>query len=139
MIAKNAHLSVCALVGAAVLAIAGGCANTPPVTPEQQVHTLADGRWQALLAGKHEAAYEMTAPSFRKSTSFDSYRQKQGGALQWTGFEVVSVKCEPNACNVRLRINASAIAGIGYRGPITTAVDEAWVLEDGRWWLLPKS
>ncbi|MBK6652060.1 MAG: hypothetical protein IPG42_21715 [Betaproteobacteria bacterium] len=80
-------------------------------------------------------AYELTAPSYRAKADFAEYRKKFGPGMQWTGSEVVSVKCAETQCNVRLRVDARSPVPHVYDGIISTAVDEVWVLEDGKWWL----
>ena len=134
------HPKFSAGVKAVVVAVAAvtlaGCASVfTPKPPEEAVRERATARWQALVAGQYDKAYQMLSPSYRGVTSQERYTAGLGGAAVWTGAEVIRVNCEPEKCTARVRIDAKPLAGPRYDGIISTGVDEIWVNEGGQWWL----
>lgn len=128
-----------ALAVALAAAVLAGCATAPPSTKEQTVANLAAKRWDALRAGKFEDAYAMLSPSQRAVTPFQRWRGKFGGAAGWSDVEVVSVTCETDsACTARMLVSVVMPALTRNNKPLTAPVNETWVEEEGRWWLLDK-
>lgn len=127
-----------ALLSAVLAAVLAGCAAPIPVKPEAAVRERAKERWQALLGGNTEKAYNMMAPGYRAVTSLNSYRSGMGGSVQWVGAEVVAVNCETEKCTARLRVDARPMIGMRQGGVISTHLDETWVLESGQWWFFQK-
>lgn len=113
------------------------CATTAPVSPEAAVKARATARWQALVAGNYKDAYGLITPSYRAVTPLDKYRASFGGAVAWTGAEVVGVTCEAEKCTARVRVDASP-ADPRFGKTLSTHVDETWLLDDGQWWLFQK-
>lgn len=132
---RRAVLAV-ALVGAGLWLF--GCAAVAPKTPEQIVAERAAERWKLMMADKFEGSYELTAPSYRALKDFKAYRLNYGPAKSWVSSEVVKVTCASAAsCTAVLKVtikNSTPIRGLP---TLTTALDENWVLEDGRWYFLP--
>jgi hypothetical protein len=56
------------MAAAGLLAVMTGCAGLAgaPASPETAVKARADQRWQFLLAGKLDDAYQMLAPGYRR-------------------------------------------------------------------------
>jgi hypothetical protein len=119
----------------ALMVSVSGCSMFTPKPPEEQVRLRATERWQAAIAGDMKKVYDSTAPSYRALVSFDRFRAGFGGAVSWTGAEVVGVTCEPAVCTTVVRIDAKPLLGKGYGDVISTHFDEKWVLEQGEWWL----
>ncbi|ABM56459.1 hypothetical protein Veis_0677 [Verminephrobacter eiseniae EF01-2] len=122
---------------AAMVALTG-CAAPTPASPEQAVEQRANARWKALLAGDIKQAYGFITPSYRAVTSLERYSADLGGVATWIGAQVVRVECATEKCTAVVKIEAKPIFTTPYRGTITTAVDETWLLEDGQWWLYQK-
>ena len=122
-------------LAALLVALLSGCATDPRATPESIVKERAESRWKALIAGNYDGAYKLTAPAYRDATSFERYRATIGGAVQWIDAEAVSVTCEPEKCDVRLRVGSKSPLLFKSDLVIDTAVDEVWVREGGQWWL----
>ena len=81
------------------------CATPLGLTPEDQVRQRATQRWQALLAYDYAKAYEFATPSYRALVSPESYRGRQGAALQRTSAKVFRVDCpEPGKCTARVEV-----------------------------------
>ena len=103
--------------------------------PEAIVKERAEQRWQSLLKGDFDAVYKLTTPSYRAVSSLERFRGKFGNAAQWTDANVVSVNCEPKKCLVTLEVEARPVARGSLKDPVSTAVKETWVEEEGQWWL----
>lgn len=120
-------------------ALLGGCASMQPQTPEEQVMSRSQERWDALVTKDAKKAYDLMTPSFRALISQEDFQRRMPSAGRWTGASVHSAKCEAERCQVKVRISASVAANLpGMRRGQTTGVtsyfDEPWVREDGQWW-----
>lgn len=120
-------------LAAAVLALAG-CAGLQPLTTEQIVAERAEARWNDLIKGNFEKAWDYTQPGFRAVVPRDRYFRRFQNGGQWTGVQVHQVRCEAERCTVRLRISAKVLVAPFKGQEIATAMDEVWVREDGQWW-----
>ena len=81
-----------------------GCAGLSPKTPEAVVTQRAEARWAYLIGGDFEKAWDLTQPGFRAVVKRDRYARRFGTGGAWTGAQVHEVKCEPERCTVRLRV-----------------------------------
>lgn len=117
-----------------------GCATTyRPGSPEAMVKEKATARWDALIKSDFDTAYKLTAPSYRAVSSLERYRTKFNlGSVNWTDAEVVKVECEPEKCNVTLKVGAYLPMLRTFKEPAVTAIEETWVKEDGGWWLFQR-
>lgn len=108
--------------------------NTPP---EQVVRKLATHRWQALMSRDFEKAYEFSVPSYRQIRTAEYYRSKrQATPVQWLSAEVLVVECQKETCSVRIKLESKPIIPSQFKGTLQSGLDETWVFEDGRWWML---
>jgi len=126
-------LTACA-VSALLLA---GCASLQPQTPEQIVEARANQRWQYLIEGDIQKAYDMLTDSYRRVTPYERYRTRlaNGG---WIKAKAISVNCADEVCAVRISLEAKPPLGAKYGGNINTGLDESWVLEEGQWRFKPQ-
>lgn len=123
-----------ALLGVSLLA-ATGCAMLTPKTPEQQVSARATDYWNARRTGNFEKAYTYSTPAYRKTKSAKDYKQQFGGGADINNVGVHSVVCEPQRCEIRMRLSVTpALVGLKMAA-IDTYLNEVWLLEDGQWWL----
>ncbi len=90
------------------------------------------------MSGDTQKAYDLTTPSFRSISSFNSYKAKFGNRVNLLAAEVVSVTCETEKCTAVVRVDARPLLGGGFGNTLTTHVDETWLLEDGHWWFFQK-
>ena len=122
-----------ALLGAILLAVSG-CAMLAPKTPEQQVSARATEFWTARRAGNYEKAYTYSAPAYRKLKSAQEYKLQFGAGVGVQSAEVNKVACEPQRCDVQMKLSVTP-ALVGIKIPaIDTYLNEVWLLEDGQWW-----
>ena len=113
-----------------------GCASLKPPSAEEAVRERAQARWNALLAGKFEEAYQFLSPASRNVVSLQRFRSSIGGAATWKSAEVHKVTCsQPDRCTVSIKVSYSAILRGRSLGTIDTSVEETWLLDAGQWWL----
>lgn len=122
-----------------LLAGLAGCASIG-AKPEDQVRSLAQQRWQHLVAGDFDKAYEMATPGFRKVRALGDYRlRKSAVPVKWLAAEVLRVACtpaeQPTKCVVRIKLDSEARVPGAPKGVLSSGIDETWLLEDGRWWM----
>jgi hypothetical protein len=106
-------------------------------TPEQaQVRDRATARWQTLMVGDFVKAYAFTTPALKRNTTEAAYLARFESKPQWNGAEVVAVTCAtPDSCVARVRVDFKFTLPRTTVRNIVTHVDEAWLLDEGQWWL----
>jgi hypothetical protein len=122
-----------------VLAMVSGCASLGG-KPEDQVTNLANQRWQHLIAGDFDKAYEMATPSYRQLRDVRYYRTKRTMTpVKWLAAEVVKVECTTveaaTKCTVRIKLDSKPLVRTKFDGILSAGIDETWVYENGRWWM----
>jgi hypothetical protein len=126
---------VLALIGASTLA---GCATFAPVPPEKLVQERAQARWQALIAGDFEGAYNYLPPSYRALHDLKYYRGTINNAVERKGAEVIRAECKTDVCLATVRVDAVFAGAMGGHRTLSTHYEEKWVSEDGGWWYYEK-
>ena len=118
-----------------VVALAGCAGLTSSAPPEQIVRQLATQRWQALLAGDFDKAYEFATPSYRQIKSAGTYRlQKQAQLVKWISAEVVGAKCDGPKCDLFYKLEFKPLVPMKFDGNLISGNSEVWVFEGGQWW-----
>lgn len=115
-----------------------GCATAQPdpstLSPEQRVTERANQRWQSVLAGDVEKAYSFVVPAYREIVDLQRYKANFGSAANRVGAQVVSASCEPEVCEVVVRVDF--VPPLRPKTEVVnTHLNERWVLVDGEWWL----
>jgi hypothetical protein len=119
-----------------LVALLAGCASMGSSTPEETVRQRAQARWDALLAGKFDQAYQFLSPASRAVLSPERYRGSFGGAAAWKAVRVESVSCtQPDRCIASIKVTYEPNLRRGRLGTIDTSVEETWLLDAGQWWL----
>ena len=114
------------------LALAG-CASIGR-TPEEVVTERVEKRWDALIAGNFEKAWEFTQPAYRGVVKAADYHKQFGIGGKWRGVQVHSVTCEAERCNVRIRLTTKMNVPPFQGKEVTGFIEEVWLREDGQWW-----
>jgi hypothetical protein len=121
---------------AAVLGIAvGACAaigQSAAEDPKQVVSQRAQERWNLLMTGQTERAYEYFSPASRQTLSFEAFRRRSGGGRWWRSLEVKSVDCAADACQVTMILEYDLFEIKGLK----RSVEETWIKDAGTWWLV---
>lgn len=132
-----------ALIASALATAMAAHAAAAPQVPEVAVRERAAQRWQALIDGKYQDAYDMLAPGVRALQSFKAYSNSIGAGATWTAAEVTRVDCndKQDNCTATVRVESKALmpGGSFKVVPLTTHLAEIWIKQDNQWWLFPKS
>lgn len=127
------------LVAVAVL-FSGGCASDrggvasaqAGKKSEVRVRDRAQARWDALLKGDADKAYEFLSPASRETMTMFTYRARVN-PQSWRGATVESVVCEAERCDVKITIKMEVLNKL----PVTVpGVAETWILDQSEWWLV---
>lgn len=130
----------------ATLGLAGlaACAGTPgggespatasavPTTVEAKqalVRQRATARWDLLIKGDFDAAYQYMSPGSRQTTSVESYKLN----IRHNAFRAIdmeSVTCDGDACTVKLKLTYDHPRMKG----IVTPVVESWIVDGSQAW-----
>ncbi|MDX1461184.1 MAG: hypothetical protein R3348_09025 [Xanthomonadales bacterium] len=124
--------------------IAGTLAACAGMGASGSLEERAQARWDALLGGDWERAYEFLSPGARMAMSEEAFRELMANrTIQWTGVEVAEVgpcDAEVGSCDVTANISYRVSRGVpGLRKPIelTKGVTESWIKVDGTWYFVP--
>jgi predicted small secreted protein len=115
------------------------CATTK--SPETDIRQRAQARWDALLAGDYDTAYQYYSPGYRSSTSrVDFEISTRLRAVRWTSVEVLESSCEADVCTVSTHAGytvVGALPGVP-EWKSKKKLTERWVRTRGQWWFLPE-
>lgn len=121
------------------LFLLSACATT--MQTENTLEERAMARWDALLSGDVEAAYEFLSPGYRSSVSLLQYhRSLLLSKVKWTGAKYIEGDCEETICNVSILLDFTiygALPGVKSMDSKQT-IEESWLLVKGSWYLVPK-
>ncbi len=127
------------LVSCCGLFLLSACATT--MQTEDALEERAMVRWDALLSGDVEAAYEFLSPGYRSSVSLLQYhRSLLLSKVKWTGANYIEADCEETICNVKILLDFTvygALPGVKSMDSKQT-IEESWLLVKGSWYLVPK-
>ena len=125
------------------MVLIAGCAgmNEPGETAEQIVEERANQRWESILTGELDVAYEMLSPAQRSMISSLAYkRDVLGSPVRWKSAEVKEVECEELTCRVSIEVGMDIIGAVPGvpRFTVQQDLEEQWILTDGSWWFVSK-
>lgn len=95
---------------------------------QEAVATSAQKRWDAMIKGDYDTAYDMMSPASRSTISRDQFKARTRHGF--TGAKVDPVRCDGDTCRVRVWVTYDLPQIKGMRG----SVDEIWIFEHGRPW-----
>jgi hypothetical protein len=135
--AVGARRTVFVAVAVLTTLLVSGCAGLgSSEPPELIVRKLATQRWQALLARDFDKAYAFAAPGYRKIHSLEYYRSNRQPPVRWLSAEIMRVECVQDRCKVMVELDSKPTIPFAFRGNIKSGIEEVWVFEDRRWWML---
>ncbi len=130
----------CALLFVALAALwLVGCEDIRK-SPGEIVSERAKARWDALIRGDLQTAYDYLSPGYRQSTPFGRYRRKIRGVGLWRKARVERVECdEAEVCKVLVMVDVHLVIPRSGGEPIesTNPVYERWIYSEGQWWYVP--
>lgn len=112
--------------------------DRPKLSAEESVKVKALARWEALIAGKLETAYEFATPEYRKVFTFEQFRRGIYGVGTWKKAEVSNVACVDN-CVVTMRIHVTITTPrLGDTIETSSLLKEQWTQDkgSGEWFYL---
>ncbi len=139
MKSKKVYFAPWLALGLLVLA---GCAM--PVKPEDSsvIRQRAVERWNFLIAHQAEKAYDYLSPGYRATKSREEYAKEMNNRpVRWKTAKFVEQKCDQDVCDVVIEVTYLAKVNAGTEREVesTSQVNEHWIREQGKWYLLPES
>ena len=115
--------------------VLGGCAAVERIEVAEgarAVEQRALERWNYLIGGQWEKAYEYFSPTSRSTLPLEVFRRRSAGGQWWRTISVDKVDCRPESCRVTmtLKYDLKEIKGL------TRIIEETWINEAGTWWLV---
>ena len=124
------------LRGISALTVAVGLAacasitvNSTPEAKQKTVSERAEARWQLLIKGDVEGAYQYLSAGSKAVTPAALYKAKIKPGM-WRQAKVNKVACEGEICKVEMLITYDYERMKG----IETAAPETWIIENGSAW-----
>ncbi|HET9578066.1 MAG TPA: hypothetical protein VFP44_09590 [Usitatibacter sp.] len=118
---------------AALMLLMSGCAALESRDPAAVVKQRAQARWDALIKGNTQTAYQYLSPGSRAVLTPDAYASsiRQGF---WKSAKVDAVTCKTaDNCDVGVTIEYE------FQGRRTkTPLIETWIREGSEWWYLQR-
>jgi len=103
----------------------------------------ATQRWQHIIAGHAELAYDYMTPGARSSKTREAWTKEMSERpVRWTKAEYLDKFCESDdACQVRLQVEFKAPLQGAPSGMMSApgTLTEHWIRIDGIWYFLPDS
>jgi hypothetical protein len=112
--------------------------TTEMTQDERDVTQTAQQRWDFLIKGDVNAAYELLSPRYRAINPFSLYASgiKVGG---WKEARAVDAQCNAEICEVFIAVDLRVVfPGVGPTVAKSTQ-RERWIRDAGRWWHVPGS
>lgn len=143
-----------AALAAALLSACGGPAATradaPADAPKASAAAAVEGvearaqrRWDLLVAGKADEAWEFFSPGYREIKSRETYAADIAvRPVHWTRATVKKSQCPAgeSICDVEVEVffkMESTLPGVGTLES-SSPVAERWIETDGNWYFVPK-
>jgi hypothetical protein len=110
-----------------------GCASlSVDSAPEQKQRVVAEkalARWQVLIKGDVEAAYQFLSAGSKAATPLATYKNRIKPGI-WREAKVDKIECKAEICKVTMLITYDTKRMKG----IETPVPETWIIENGSAW-----
>jgi hypothetical protein len=105
--------------------------DAPADVKQATVTERAKARWQAIIKGEYEKAYEFSSQASRQAVTLDRFRDR-ARVVAFRDAQVKGVECTGDSCKVDVFITYDhrQMKGVGF--PAT----ETWVIERGNAWYI---
>lgn len=129
LLARLLHWTGLLALGVGLSGCAGISADSSPEAKQKLVAERAEARWQTLIKGDVDGAYQYLSAGSKAATSLSVYKAKIKPGL-WRKAKVDNVDCEAEICKVTLTITYD------YRNMkgVETLLPETWIIENGSAW-----
>jgi hypothetical protein len=96
-------------------------------------------RWNLIIEGKPELAYDYLSPGYKSTRERDDYANRiRNRPVKWTKIAYVDHDCgSEDACSVKLNIDFKLNMPQVGEVESTDVLIEQWVKSDGQWYFLP--
>jgi hypothetical protein len=98
----------------------------------QQVSERARQRWDLIMKGQLDKAYELMSPASRSTVSFDTFRKRNAVGRWWRKIDLDKVDCRQDTCQVTMALEYDLFEIKGLK----TSVEETWIKDAGTWWFV---
>lgn len=125
-------------------ALLAGCAGQSMVkSAAKEPDQRALERWQLVIDGKYEQAYDYLSPGARELQTRESYVAAIAARpVTYLGVEPAEKHCDDSglACTVISNVTFSVISNVQGVGKMQaqSMVEERWINSGGRWYLVPE-
>jgi hypothetical protein len=120
-----------AALGVGLAACASISVDSPPEAKQKLVAERAQARWELLIKGDVDGAYQYLSAGSKAATPLGLYKGRIKPGL-WRGAKVDKVECEAEICTVQMLITYDfRTARAGAMKGIETPVPETWIIENG--------
>jgi hypothetical protein len=107
--------------------------DSPPAAKKDVVAMRALERWDALIKGDLDAAYNYLSPASRETMPLDVYKAKHKTGM-YRAVKVDAVDCEAEVCTVTLSLTFDYRNTKGIQMPLV----EKWLISDGKAWFVDR-
>lgn len=106
---------------------------------EQQVEKRVSEQMNAFINEEYEKAYSYMSPGYREKKTFVEFGNDFAGMVDLVDFEVVSVECAEERCEVSLKRTQNmpdfiAETTSGEPFPFVVVTKQIWVSNKGQWY-----
>ena len=108
--------------------------DSPAEVKKEVVAARATARWNALIKGDLDAAYDYLSPASRATMSLAAYRANHKVGL-YREVKINSVDCDADVCTVTLHLTFDFKRANGVVMPL----EEKWLIADGKAWFVERS
>ena len=118
-------------LGVGLAACASISVDSRPEAKQKVVAERAQARWELLIKGDVDGAYQYLSVGSKAATPLGLYKAKIKPGI-WRGAKVDKVDCEAEICKVQMLVTYDFRAARGgtMKG-IETPVPETWIIENG--------
>jgi hypothetical protein len=128
------------LLALALAACASG-GGSPGATPEEQVKRRSAERWQFLIDGKPDQAWDYLSDGVKSTQDREVFAQEMKlRPVHWLTAEPLEAECVKARCDLRTKLEYEITIPGTNSGPTRAPafVYERWIEQDGRWVFVPK-
>lgn len=114
--------------------VLAGCSSWNTLAHEDRLAQRAQARWDALVEGDFERAYEYETPGYRQVYSLQTFKNRFGHNVRWQNAKVRAVTPDGDVAEVRVLLSYKSLNLEGRLIEGERPVWERWLLVDGEWW-----